>query len=51
MLVCKRMSSNPLKNEIVYKLFTHKSTYIHLTVSKQMPDVKIVTVKKQYMKL
>ena len=36
------MNSNSLKNNITYKLFTYKSyMYNHLTVSKQMIDVKL----------
>ena len=37
------MSSNSFKNEITYKLLTHKlCMYIHLNDSKQMTDVKLL---------
>ena len=37
------MSSNSFKNEITYKLFTHKSCmYINLNECKQMTDVKLL---------
>ena len=41
--MCKQISSNSFKNEITYKLFPYKSyMYIHLNVSKQMTDVKLL---------
>ena len=43
--MCKQISSNLFKNEITYKLFTSKSyMYIHLSVCKEMTDIKIFTV-------
>ena len=40
--VCKQISLNHLKEEIIYELFTYKTyMYIHLNVCKQMTDIKL----------
>ena len=40
---CKLMSCDSFKKKITYKVFTYKSyMYIHLNVSKQMTDVKLL---------
>ena len=40
--VCKQISFNLFRNEIIYKLFTYRScTCIHLSVSRQMTDVQL----------
>ena len=41
--MCKQISFNSFKNEIICKLFTKKSyMYIYLDVCKQMTDVKLL---------
>ena len=41
-LLCEQISSNSFENKITHELFTYKSLmYNHLTVCKQMTDVKI----------
>ena len=41
--MCKQISYNSFKNEIIYKLFTNKSyMYIYLNGRKQMTDVKLL---------